>query len=91
MKSIIFLNLTLFFFFLRQSFSLDKPSGKKCFMIGARGLSIIWGQTPQYWQWITPPESRYVIFLKILIEIRIRWQIKHFYGTVVLFLRISIP
>ncbi|PON72905.1 Phloem protein [Trema orientale] len=42
-----------------MSFSLDKTSGKKCYMIGARGLSITWGDTPQYWQWSPLPESRF--------------------------------
>ncbi|PON45544.1 Phloem protein [Parasponia andersonii] len=28
-------------------------------MVGARGLSITWGDTPEYWQWIPLPESRF--------------------------------
>ncbi|WCJ44646.1 F-box family protein [Euphorbia peplus] len=36
----------------KTSFWLDKRSGKKCYMISARGLSIIWSDTPQYWRWI---------------------------------------
>ncbi|WCJ44647.1 F-box family protein [Euphorbia peplus] len=36
----------------KTSFWLDKRSGRKCYMISARGLSIIWGDTPQYWRWI---------------------------------------
>ncbi|PON76585.1 Phloem protein, partial [Parasponia andersonii] len=43
----------------RKSFSLDKESGKKCFMISARELSIVWGDTPMYWSWICFPESRF--------------------------------
>ncbi|POO02993.1 Phloem protein [Trema orientale] len=43
----------------RKSFSLDKESGKKCFMISARELSIVWGDTPMYWSWIPFPESRF--------------------------------
>ncbi|XP_059628702.1 putative F-box protein PP2-B12 [Cornus florida] len=42
-----------------KSFSLDKWSGKKCFMLAARYLSIIWGDTPEYWTWISLPESRF--------------------------------
>ncbi|PON63762.1 Phloem protein [Parasponia andersonii] len=45
-----------------MSFSLDKPSGKKCYMVGARGLSITWGDIPRYWIWTPLPESR---FLKV--------------------------
>ncbi|KAK6118572.1 hypothetical protein DH2020_047685 [Rehmannia glutinosa] len=42
-----------------KSFSLEKWSGKKCYMLAARELSIVWGDTPQYWQWISLPESRF--------------------------------
>ncbi|PSR98454.1 F-box protein [Actinidia chinensis var. chinensis] len=42
------------------SFALDKESGKKCYMIGARALSIIWGSSPQYWTWMSlPDQSRF--------------------------------
>ncbi|PIN05168.1 hypothetical protein CDL12_22294 [Handroanthus impetiginosus] len=43
----------------RKSFSLEKSSGKKCHMLAARELSIVWGDTPEYWQWIHLPESRF--------------------------------
>ncbi|KAI3448624.1 hypothetical protein Pfo_005289 [Paulownia fortunei] len=43
----------------RKSFSLEKWSGKKCYMLAARELFIVWGDTPQYWQWISLPESRF--------------------------------
>nr|XP_043633962.1 F-box protein PP2-B11-like [Erigeron canadensis] len=42
-----------------KSFSLDKLSGKKCYMLAARDLSIVWGDTPRYWRWISIPESRF--------------------------------
>ncbi|KAI3796882.1 hypothetical protein L1987_39569 [Smallanthus sonchifolius] len=42
-----------------KSFWLHKFSGKKCFMLAARDLSIIWGDTPRYWRWISVPESRF--------------------------------
>ncbi|GFY82593.1 phloem protein 2-B10 [Actinidia rufa] len=43
------------------SFALDKKSGKKCYMIGARALSIIWGSSPQYWKWMSlPHQSRFL-------------------------------
>ncbi|TXG68562.1 hypothetical protein EZV62_003497 [Acer yangbiense] len=47
------------------SFSLNKENGKKCYMVGARRLSIVWGHEPQYWTWTDQrllPESRYVFF-----------------------------
>ncbi|MFS7962019.1 putative phloem protein [Helianthus anomalus] len=42
-----------------KSFSLDKRTGKKCYMLAARDLSIVWGDTPRYWRWISLPESRF--------------------------------
>ncbi|KAL3631660.1 hypothetical protein CASFOL_024644 [Castilleja foliolosa] len=41
------------------SFSLEKWSGKKCYMLAARELVIEWGDSSQYWKWITLPESRF--------------------------------
>ncbi|KAI3969199.1 hypothetical protein MKW92_025482 [Papaver armeniacum] len=34
-----------------KSFQLEKSSGKKCIMLGAKELEIAWGDTPQYWHW----------------------------------------
>ncbi|XP_059628694.1 F-box protein PP2-B11-like [Cornus florida] len=42
-----------------KSFSLEKWSGKKCFMLAARYLTIVWGDTPRYWKWTSLPESRF--------------------------------
>ncbi|XP_024029827.1 putative F-box protein PP2-B12 [Morus notabilis] len=42
-----------------KSFSLEKESGKKCYMLSARALSIVWGDTPRYWRWVPLPESRF--------------------------------
>ncbi|KAL8094603.1 putative F-box protein PP2-B12 [Apium graveolens] len=42
-----------------MSFSLDKWTGKKCFMMAASSLAIVWGDTPRYWKWISDPESRF--------------------------------
>ncbi|KAG7945039.1 hypothetical protein I3843_15G133100 [Carya illinoinensis] len=41
------------------SFQIDKLSGKKCLMLAARELSIIWGagDTPYYWNWISSTQS----------------------------------
>lgn len=43
----------------KKSFLLDKQTGKKCYMLAARDLSIVWGDTPRYWRWISLPESRF--------------------------------
>ncbi|GAB4835444.1 hypothetical protein Ancab_000351 [Ancistrocladus abbreviatus] len=42
-----------------KSFWLEKWSGKKCYMIAARSLSIVWGDTPRYWRWTSTSESRF--------------------------------
>ncbi|KAK7269092.1 hypothetical protein RIF29_21808 [Crotalaria pallida] len=42
-----------------KSFQLHRQSGKKCYMLAARDLSIIWGDSPQYWKWTTVPDSRF--------------------------------
>ncbi|KAG4997642.1 hypothetical protein AAZX31_10G160100 [Glycine max] len=43
----------------KKSFQLEKKSGKKCYMLAARALSIIWGDTEQYWNWTTDTNSRF--------------------------------
>ncbi|CAN1130709.1 F-box protein At2g02240 [Linum perenne] len=43
----------------KKSFSLDKRSGSKCFMISSRDLFIVWGDTPRYWKWNPEPDSRF--------------------------------
>ncbi|XP_076901801.1 putative F-box protein PP2-B12 [Bidens hawaiensis] len=40
-------------------FKLDKESGRKCYMIGARDLSIAFGNDTRYWEWSHVPESRF--------------------------------
>ncbi|KAF0933423.1 hypothetical protein E2562_018527 [Oryza meyeriana var. granulata] len=42
-----------------MSMWLDRETGAKCFMISARSLVIIWGDTPQYWRWIPLTDSRF--------------------------------
>ncbi|KAI9074069.1 hypothetical protein K1719_043961 [Acacia pycnantha] len=42
-----------------MSFSLDKESGKKCYMIGARGLWIPWADDLRYWRYASFEESRF--------------------------------
>ncbi|KAH9670764.1 F-box protein [Citrus sinensis] len=46
----------------KKSFSLDKQSGKKCYMISARDLLIIWSSTSAYWRWISIPEASFFSF-----------------------------
>lgn len=43
----------------KKSFSLDKKSGKKCYMLAARDLTIIWSDTPMYWTWTNSYDSRF--------------------------------
>ncbi|XVF69559.1 hypothetical protein PTKIN_Ptkin11bG0091100 [Pterospermum kingtungense] len=67
--SLTFFNKKQLFFFLsyfhilidqgKKSFLLDKWSGKKCYMIAPRDLVIAWGDTSEYWDWISHPESRF--------------------------------
>ncbi|XP_024037503.1 F-box protein At2g02240 [Citrus clementina] len=62
----------------KQSFSLDKQSGKKCYMISARDLLIIWSSTSAYWRWISIPEAIILAisknrFLEVAELIRVCW------------------
>ncbi|KAE9612003.1 hypothetical protein Lal_00049000 [Lupinus albus] len=43
----------------KMSFQLDKVNGKKCYMLSARMLFIVWGDTPRYWKWVSHPDSRF--------------------------------
>ncbi|XP_042501084.1 F-box protein PP2-B10-like [Macadamia integrifolia] len=42
-----------------KTLALEKCSGRKCYMIGAKELSIVWGDTPSYWNWRPLPQSRF--------------------------------
>lgn len=42
-----------------KSFWLDKSSGKKCYMLAARQLSIASSDSPNYWIWAPTTESRF--------------------------------
>ncbi|KAJ4969259.1 hypothetical protein NE237_015960 [Protea cynaroides] len=61
-----------------KTFALDKSSGKKCYMIGAKELSIVWGDTPTYWNWRPFPESRFSEVAELLnvcwLEVRGRME-----------------
>ncbi|NP_001296645.1 F-box protein PP2 [Cicer arietinum] len=58
----------------RKSFQLDRKSAKKCYMLGARALNIVWTCTKRYWQWIAMPQSRFPEVAELLnvcwLEIR---------------------
>ncbi|ONK63861.1 uncharacterized protein A4U43_C07F19690 [Asparagus officinalis] len=43
----------------KMSFHLEKSSGAKCYMISARELGIVWGDTPHYWKWISAADTRF--------------------------------
>ncbi|KAK8684942.1 hypothetical protein V6N13_040956 [Hibiscus sabdariffa] len=60
------------------SFQLEKRSGKKCYMLGARALSIIWGDTPAYWTWKSQPDSRFpeVAELKLVWWLDVKGKIE---------------
>ncbi|OMO88324.1 hypothetical protein COLO4_20293 [Corchorus olitorius] len=62
----------------RMSFQLEKESGKKCYMLGAKALSIVWGDTSQYWKWKSLPESRFseVAELKSMWWLEVRGKIE---------------
>ncbi|KAK3155514.1 hypothetical protein QOZ80_2BG0204180 [Eleusine coracana subsp. coracana] len=40
-----------------MSMWLDRESGAKCYMLSARALYIVWGDTPEYWSWIPLTDS----------------------------------
>ncbi|PIN21762.1 hypothetical protein CDL12_05532 [Handroanthus impetiginosus] len=62
----------------KLSFSLEKRSGKKCYMVGARELVISWGDAPVYWEWISYADSRFseVAQLRFVCWLDIRGKIK---------------
>ncbi|TYK09505.1 F-box protein PP2-B10-like [Cucumis melo var. makuwa] len=53
-----------------KSFSLEKWTGKKCIMLGARDLSITWGENSDYWTWEDHPDSR---FAEVAVLIYVWW------------------
>nr|DAD23888.1 TPA_asm: hypothetical protein HUJ06_025351 [Nelumbo nucifera] len=55
-----------------MSFALDKWTGKKCYMIGARKLSIAWGDDPHYWRFPKVAELVHACWLKIRGKIQTR-------------------
>lgn len=57
-----------------MSFSVEKATGKKCYMLSARELYIVWEDNPNYWKWTSLPESRFAEVAELLsvcwLEIR---------------------
>lgn len=43
-----------------RGLSPDARNGKICYMIGARGLQISWGDNPLHWKWNSQADSRYI-------------------------------
>ncbi|KAI3894880.1 hypothetical protein MKX03_033624, partial [Papaver bracteatum] len=64
----------------RRSFQLEKSSGKKCIMLGAKELAIAWeyGDTPWYWNLPGCPGSRFatVAVLQSTWWFQIRMKLK---------------
>ncbi|KAL1548367.1 F-box protein PP2-B1-like [Salvia divinorum] len=62
----------------KLSFCLERKKGKRCYMLGARELGIIWfGDTPWYWDLAPHPDSRFaeVALLKEVFWLEIRGSI----------------
>ncbi|KAI3752550.1 hypothetical protein L2E82_24584 [Cichorium intybus] len=60
------------------SFSLNKISGRKSFVLSARALSISFSEEPNHWTWTTSSASRFseVIEVKSVSSIQIEGRIK---------------
>ncbi|KAL5997051.1 hypothetical protein ACLOJK_007979 [Asimina triloba] len=59
-----------------RSFWLDKSTGKKCYMISARYLSIAWVDDQRYWRWANDP----TIFPEVA-ELTMSWWFE-IWGTI---------
>ncbi|WJZ87490.1 hypothetical protein VitviT2T_006864 [Vitis vinifera] len=51
-----------------KSFWLDKATGKKCYMLGGRELSISLENVTSYWRWMPQPSSRVPAVAKLMID-----------------------
>ncbi|CAA2959305.1 Hypothetical predicted protein [Olea europaea subsp. europaea] len=49
----------------KMSFHIDKTTGKKCVMIGARKLKILWGEIPEFWKLASHQDSRFLTVAKL--------------------------
>ncbi|XP_074581499.1 F-box protein PP2-B11-like [Curcuma longa] len=54
----------------KMIFSLDRSSGAKCYMLSARALSILRGDTEHCWRWVSQSDSR---FLEVAELINVCW------------------
>ncbi|KAJ4967653.1 hypothetical protein NE237_014354 [Protea cynaroides] len=61
-----------------KTFALEKCSGKKCYMIGAKALSIARGDDPKLWNWKPSPESRFseVAVLRNILWLEVRGRME---------------
>ncbi|KAM0040456.1 putative phloem protein [Helianthus debilis subsp. tardiflorus] len=50
-----------------RSFSLDKVSGRKCWILSARALSISLSNEPNHWTWTANSTSRFVRIIDVII------------------------
>ncbi|CAH8387528.1 unnamed protein product [Eruca vesicaria subsp. sativa] len=50
----------------KKSFWLEKGSGKRCIMLSSKEVWITWGSSPQYWRWVSVPESRFEKIAELL-------------------------
>lgn len=59
-------------------FWLAKLSGKKCYMMGAKELSIAWDDDRRYWEWRPIPESRFsqVAVLNYVFWLEVRGKVE---------------
>ncbi|XP_004287869.1 PREDICTED: F-box protein PP2-B10-like isoform X1 [Fragaria vesca subsp. vesca] len=59
------------------SLAYDRATGKKCWMMGARLLLIDLAEIPDYWNWISLPESRFsqVAELRFVRRLKIKGSI----------------
>lgn len=62
----------------KMLFMLDKSSGKKCYLMRARELSIAWMDDTHYWEWRPIPESRFseVALLRSVCWLDIRGKVE---------------
>ncbi|XP_009776558.2 F-box protein PP2-B10-like [Nicotiana sylvestris] len=57
----------------KLSFSLDRWSGDKCFMVAPKELSIAGIDNPRQWEWTIRPNSRYYRLSEVAILKSARW------------------
>ncbi|RVW38726.1 F-box protein PP2-B10 [Vitis vinifera] len=65
-----------------KSFWLDKATGKKCYMLGGREVSISLENVTSYWRWMPQPSSRVPAVAKLMIDcsLKIKGKMKRLGG-----------